>query len=213
MTVAVVSVSARGRDEVSVSLEIREGDAVQRESFLLSASAFADLHLAVGECGRETFDAVSSEAERYGAVKAGLSVLSYGAHSKRSLCRKLTQKGFSAAVASEAAGRLAELGYIDEDADALREAQRCVAKLWGRKRICAHLYEKGYSEESVRKALYSLEDDGVDFAEVCADRLRQSSRALPKDPKELQKLVASLMRYGFSGSEIKEAMREIQGDK
>ena len=89
MTVSVVSVSARGKDEVSVSFEIRQGEAVQRESFLIGAAALADMYIAVGECSRETFDAVSLAAEQYAALKAGLSMLSYGAYSRKALCRKL----------------------------------------------------------------------------------------------------------------------------
>ena len=209
MTVSVVSVSARGKDEVSVSFEIRQGEAVQRESFLIGAAALADMYIAVGECSRETFDAVSLAAEQYAALKAGLSMLSYGAYSKKALCRKLTQRGFSRQIAAETADTLSALGYIDETADAFREAQRAVAKLWGKRRIYAHLLEKGYSEEAIHSAICSLEDEGVDFSELCADRLRQMGRDISRDPKEKQRLIASLMRYGFSMSEIKTAVKSI----
>ena len=212
MTVSVVSVSARGKDEVSVAFEIRQGEAVQGESFLLSASELADLRISVGECDRETFDAVSAAAQRYAALRTGLSILSYGAYSKRALCRKLLQRGISRDRAAEAIAALTELGYVDESADAYREAQRAVAKLWGKKRIYAHLLEKGYTDEVVRGAMYALEDDGVDFFELCERRLRQKGGDMPQDPKERERLIASLMRYGFSTSEIKTAMRRISED-
>ena len=203
----MVSVSARGKDEVSVSFEIRQGEAVQKESFIIGVSELADLKISVGECSRETFDAVALAADRYTALKAGLSVLSYGAYSRKELCRKLIQRGIPRQIASDTADTLSELGYIDEDADAFREAQRSVSKLWGKKRIYAHLLQKGYSDEAARRAIYALEDEGVDFSELCADRLRQMGRDIPRDPREKQRLTASLMRYGFSMTEIKAAMK------
>lgn len=212
MTVSVLSISARGDSEIAVTFEIRNGELAQKECFLLSASVFADLRLAVGECDRDTFDAVSDAAELYRATKKGLSLLGYGASSQKALYRKLVLKGFSKDIAQRAALELSESGYINENSDAVREAERCVLKLWGKKRIIAHLRSKGYSEENVREAVYSLEDSGIDFAEVCSERLKKAVDSLPSDPKEMQKLIASLMRYGFSGSEIKEAIKAFSNE-
>ena len=212
MTVSVLSISARGDSEIAVTFEIRDGELVQRECFLLSACVFADLHLTVGECDREAFDAASDAAELYRATKKGLSLLGYGASSQKALCRKLVMKGFSKEIAQKAAKDISKNGFINESTDAAREAERCAAKLWGKKRIIAHLRSKGYSEENVREAVYSLEDSGIDFAEVCAERLKKAVDSLPSDPKEMQKLIASLMRYGFSGSEIKEAIKAFSNE-
>lgn len=213
MTVSVLSVSARGDSEIAVTIEIREGERTQRECFLLSTRMFADLRVTVGECDRETFEAVSDASELYRATKKGLSLLGYGACSEKMLRRKLVSKGISKDIAAAAVRELSAEGYIDERSDAEREAERCVDKLWGRKRISAHLYEKGYSAEAVRAAIYALEDRGTDFSQVCADRLRKSVDTLPDDPKSMQKLIASLMRYGFSGNEIKEAVTLFTEDE
>ena len=210
MTVSVLSISARGDSEIAVTFELRKGELRQKECFLLSASVFADLHLTVGECDRDTFDTVSEAAELYRATKKGLSLLGYGTASQKALYRKLVMKGFSKDIAQKAASELSENGFINENSDAVREAERCVVKLWGKKRIVAHLRSKGYSDESIREAIYSLEDNGIDFAELCAERLEKTTDSLPCDPKEMQKLVASLMRYGFSGGEIKEAIKSFQ---
>ncbi|MBQ8850145.1 MAG: regulatory protein RecX [Clostridia bacterium] len=207
MTVSVLSVSARGSDEIAVTFEISEGELRQRARFLLSSRAFADLRLTVGECDRSVFDAASEAAELYSAVKRGLFILGYGSCSKKDLCRRLVMKGIPREVANAAVNELAADGFINERADAEREAERCVSKLWGRKKITAHLYNKGYSEEAVKGALYALEDSGVDFSELCAERLRRAYDSLPDDPKDIQRVMAALARCGFSGSEIKTAMR------
>ena len=206
MTVSVLSVSARGDGEVAVTFEIKDGNNFQRECFVLSAELYADLRVKVGEATREIFDAVAEAAELYRAVKKGLSLLSYGSSSEKALVRKLVQKGFSQEISRLAVEELRQGGYVNELEDAFREAERSVAKLWGRKRIVAHLYEKGFSAEAVKSAIYAIEDSGVDFADVCADRLRQKYTDLPTDVSEKQKLIASLMRYGFSSSDIKQAL-------
>ena len=209
MTVSVLSISARGADEIAVTFGISQGEMSDRESFLLSAKAYADLGISLGECDTECYDRVAEAAEIYRAVKKGLSLLSFSRCSKKALVRKLVSKGFLKERATHAADELLQGGYIDEYADALREAELGVSKLWGENRIRASLYEKGYPEEAISAAMYSLEDNGVDFSEICAQRLERTTAAIPDDPKEKQKLVASLMRYGFSTSQIRDAFREI----
>ncbi len=210
MTVAILSVSARNEDEIAVTFEIKDGEHTQRESFIISATLFADMHLSVGECDRERFDAVCEAAELYRAKKRGLNILGYGASSEKGLAHKLMSKGFSKATAERAVAELSAEGYINADADACREAEKGLAKLWGKKRIAATLYQKGYSDSSVKRAIFALEDGGVDFSELCAERLRRTVDELPRDPKEKQKLIASLIRYGFSSDEIREAVRSFR---
>ena len=187
MTLFLVALSARGENEVTVVFELREGDHCQRESFSVSTALVADLHLKVGECSRECFDAVAEASERYRAVKKGLYLLGFGACSRRMLCRKLTDKGFSRTIAEAAVDELSEMGYLDDGAGAFREAEICVNKCWGRRRIAATLYQKGYSDASVREALFRLEDNGVDFVELCVRRIRQGSGVVPSAPDEKRK--------------------------
>ena len=209
MTVSVLSISARGENEIAVTFEISQGELSDRESFLLSAKAYADLGISLGECDTECYDRVAEAAELYRVVKKGLSLLSFSRCSKKALVRKLVLKGFSKESAARAADELLLEGYIDEYADALREAEIGVSKLWGENRIRASLYEKGYPDEAISAAMYSLEDNGVDFSEICAERLERTADSIPDAPKEKQKLVASLMRYGFSTSQIRDAFREF----
>lgn len=209
MTISVLSVSARGENEIAVTIEIKEGDHSQKECFLLSVKAFTDLGISVGECDRTEYDRISEAADIYRTVKKGLSLLSFSRCSKKALTRKLISKGFSRELAMGASDELAREGYIDECADSLREAEICVSKLWGESRIRQKLYEKGYSDNAISEALYFLEDSGVDFSEICAQRLQKTIDKIPSDPKDKQKLVASLVRYGFSISQIKDAIKRF----
>ena len=209
MTVKILSLSARDGDTVAVTFALCDGSHEQKETFLLSAACVADLRLARGETTRECYDAVAHASAVYQAVRRGMLLLGYGACSERALCRKLTEKGVDREIAREAVSELTEQGYLNASADALREAERCVAKGWGKRRIVATLFSKGYSDESVRDALNGLEDAGVDFVALCAKQLQKRVDVVPSDPGERRKLIAALERYGYSVSEIREAFHSL----
>ncbi len=206
MTVSIVSLSARGEGEVAVTFELREGEHAQKETFLISPVVMVDMSLKRGECSRECYDAVSHSAQVYRAVKRGLYLLGYGSCSKRALCQKLITKGVARDVAQEAVEHLCRDGYLNEFADAEREAERCVSKEWGKRRIADALRVKGFSQEAIRAALEHLEDMDVDYAALCAKQIRKRCHEIPTNPADRQKLIAAMMRYGFSASEIREAI-------
>ena len=209
MTVSIVSLAARGEDEIAVTFEIRSGEHLQRESFTVSASAVADLRLQKGECDRDRYDAVAREAEIFAAIKKGLYLLGFGRCSEKMLRRKLTAKGIESEIATEAVAELTRRGYLNDEGDAKREAERQAAKLWGRRRIAAALFEKGYGQSEISSALDALEDEGIDYVALCAERMRRTLKALPETPEQKRKLKASLERYGFSSSEIREAWQRF----
>ncbi len=208
MTVEIVALRGHGSDEVAVLFEIRSGETVQRESAILSAADFADLHLSKGAVSADCMDAVLSVSKRYAARKRALHMLTYGRCSERRLAQKLRAKGVDSSVARETAALLAEEGYLDGREDALREAERDVSKLWGERRIVADLRAKGYEAGAIREALVSLREN-TDFSEVCARRIYKQFGGLSEDLRERQKQIASLERAGFSFSEIRRAAEKL----
>lgn len=209
-TVELVSLAARGDEEIAVTFEIRSGEHTQKETFVAPVSLVADLRLKTGACDTDCYDAVSRGAEVGSAVKRGLYILGYGSCSERSLVRKLVSKGFSKEIAEAAVAELDRRGYLNEDADALREAEKCIAKLWGQRRIAATLMTKGFEQEAIQHALYTLEDQGIDYAELCAERIRRKDGEVPTEPDDRRRMMASLQRNGFSISEIREAFRMLE---
>ena len=207
MTISIVSLAARGADEICVSFAITNGTDTQTEQLLISAAAVADLRLSVGDCDEACFDAVLAASQMHEALKRGLSVLSFGRYSPRALARKMMQKGIARDVATEAVKALIRMGYLNPRADAYAEATACLTKGWGRTRISSALYEKGYSASVVHEALERLEDDGVDYAENCAALIRRRFVERTDDPRERAKMYASLSRYGYTSSDIREALR------
>lgn len=212
MDVTIQGMSAREGGKVAVTFAFRGGEQ-QSKTLLLSASSVADLSLCLGDCSEELYEAAEREEALEQAVERGLRILGCGGISQRALENRLTQKGVKRQLAKEAAEQLAQRGYLNENAQALREAERCVGKLWGPRRIEASLRSKGYSSEVVQRAMYALEDEGTDFVHLCAERIRGQKQEPPREPRERQKWMAALSRYGFSGSEIREALRLLKQEQ
>jgi SOS response regulatory protein OraA/RecX len=215
MQIFITSIAASGNDDIAVSLEIREGEQIQRERFVVSAEVYASLGISKGECDRELYDLLEGEARICAAYKRALYILGYGSCSMRAMVSKLVAKGFDKTDASVAVERLESRGLLVEESNARREAERCAAKLWGETRIASHLRSKGYSGESVKDALFALEDNGVDFEANCLKLVESKCHggALPSERSELQKLIASVMRYGYSSGEVKHALSQIANRK
>ena len=145
------------------------------------------------------------------AYKKGLNLLGYSSSSKKNLYYKLRSRGFEDDITEEAIEMLVRDRYVDENDACTREAERCIQKLWGRKRIVSHLYSKGFSEHTVREALEELSE--VDYTENCKKLLLRNHKkqlaSIGEDRVQMTKLVASLERMGYSFSEIKSAISDI----
>lgn len=202
---SICSIGAASGEDVSVCFEWEQEGVRQRERFVISAAQFASLRLSCGECEQETYDAVVYAAQVHAALRKGLLSLGYGACSSGRLRRKLIAKGIRPEIAAEAVDLLLADGYLCDGDNAEREAEKGVAKGWGRKRILSSLYDKGYSDEAVRSAMLFLEDAEIDFVSMCAEQMARRLSALPKTPTERQKLFAAMARLGYSTSEIREA--------
>lgn len=207
MTVRLLSLAERGAEEISVTFALQQGEHIQKESFLLSTAQVADLGLRVGESDRACYENVEYAAQLHHAQKCALRILGYGDCSEKMLCRKLVQKGISREVAEDAVAELCLIGFLNPTESARREVERCVAKCWGRRRIAATLYEKGYSDCTAKEALRLLSE--IDEVELCVRRIEKQGGEIPSDPTERKKLIASLERYGFLSSQIREAFARI----
>jgi SOS response regulatory protein OraA/RecX len=213
MQIEICSLCAAGEDEIAVSIEMRAADRSERRRFVIPSAAYIELGLAKGECTRELYDTLEREAEIYVAYRRGVSILGYGACSKKMLTSKLISKGIDRSIATIAVDRIEARGYIAEDASARREAERCAIKLWGESRIRAHLCSRGYSSDAVNDALFSLEDAGVDFEANCVKLVESKCKCIPTDRLAMQKLIASVTRYGYSLGEVKNAINTIANKK
>ena len=166
MTITLIDLKAiNGGDEVCVTIEIKQSENKEIKKLFLLAGQYTSLRIRKGEISAERFDEIERAADIASAYKKGLFLLGYGACSEKKLKFKLRTKGFSEDISSEAVELLVDAGYINEKNDAEREIEKCLSKLWGRKRIIAHLYTKGFASGVINEALRAL--DAVDFVENC----------------------------------------------
>ena len=209
MTVSISSVRARsGGDEFEIVFEIVSDDGQNRnkQSFIISARQYLTLCPQKGVSSEEEYQTLECEADVWSAVQRGMSCLSYGACSARALQRKLVLKGAEPTVARLAVEQLISLGALDASDDAYRIAQKLVAKLWGERRIVSELYKKGYERDAVLSAVERLRDDGVDYSKMCRELVRRRYCDKVSDPDERKKVYAACVRYGYTPSEIRDAM-------
>jgi regulatory protein len=123
-------------------------------------------------------------------------------------CTATPTKGIDRESAASAAEHLETLGLINEEADVERLVSSCLAKLWGKKRIYRELCAKGYDKSIVSEELSKIEQDTL--VENCVALFRKKHKVFPNDPETQKKIIASLVRYGYSFDEIKRAIQMIE---
>ena len=214
INVTVTSICARSAgEEMDVTFAVSDGAGNREQSrFTLSARQLISLGVTKGEADTELYDRVSYASEVWSATKKGMAFLGYGAKSEKAMRIKLVSKGFDRQVAKEAVAELVAMGLIRAENDAAQMAKSLVSRGWGKKRIVASLYEKGYSAEAVSFAVNALEDMDVDFSEKCRELIEKRYGRIPTDPAEQRKMYGALVRYGYSSSEIRQAIEKIKNE-
>ena len=198
--------AVEGGARLLVKLEASDGECCERETLSLLCARLSRLPR-IGAVNRETVQELRREAQICAAIEAGLRALGAAGASRRRLTEKLRVRGYDREIAATAVELLAEKGYLKEEEGAIREAEKGLAKLWGDRRILADLHAKGYGEEAlcaVRELLAGK--DG-------AARLVRLLEKRHFDTENTDKLIAALMRYGYTRTEIRAALREVMEDE
>ena len=84
-------------------------------------------------------------------------------------------------------------------------------KKYGANRIRQEMFAKGFSSDVIRETMDILD---VDFAQICALRMRSmGGLALFDTSENKKKYTASLLRYGFSYADIREAQTILREEE
>lgn len=206
-------------ETVSAAAETAVGPAAGsrlRREVLVAVEQYATLGLHPGGIDSATTEALLRAGNLCAAIRKGIDLLSYGDTSARTLAGKLTRRGIDREIAAEAVAYLADKGLLREEPAALGRATEGARKGWGLRRIRQDLLAHGYTDEAVSAALAALCDPDdpafVDFYEACAEQVRRRighDVASLTDRAAREKLVAALLRQGYSGDEIREAVRAV----
>lgn len=137
------------------------------------------------------FDASEEEAETRAYARA-VKILAAGDNTRRTLVRKLCERGFPRASAEAAVERLVAEGYIREEELLLRQLSIYAKRLWGPKKFIPNLLEKGFAREDITAALVRAKAEGVYDAEEIKEKLLAE---LPMTNAAAQR--AWLYKHGF----------------
>jgi regulatory protein len=146
------------------------------------------------------------------ARQSALRLLERTRRTRSELERRLRDKGHTPALIEEVLARLGAVGLIDD----VEYARAFLNERWGRRsagwrRLQAELRKRGISPEDIETARARFEEERGAADEVTAARraIAQAARRYASlDPRvRRQRLYAMLMRRGFDGDVIEQALR------
>lgn len=192
-----------------ISVSVSDGDGrTEKREFLIFTEQYLELGIRKGQIiDEEIFDKLEEFSKKCRAIRKGSDLLSYSASSKVRLAHRLRSKGIDKESAENAAEHLEKMGLIDEEADVERQVTSCLKKLWGKKRIYRELCAKGYGSDIVGENISLIDEETL--VQNCATLIKKKYRVIPDESNEVKKIIASLVRYGYTFSEIKEAFRMV----
>ena len=136
-----------------------------------------------------------------------LAIVSQRQMSRRELGGKLRDKGVDEETAAWCVDWITEHGFIDEEAYAAAIARHYAAKGYGEGRVRQELMRRGIPREFFDDAFAAMPEGDEKLDRFIAARLRD-----PDDRDEVRKLSAALYRRGYSGEEIREALRRHKAE-
>lgn len=153
------------------------------------------------------YDELRHLSERTEAVLTAARMLSGGDYSERELCTRL-KRSYSAETSVAAVALLRRRGYLNEEEQCRRYAERAVrTKRHGALRIRAELLARGYVATAVTVGVDSVSAEEYECA--LAYWVERKLRAAGElDAPTLRKVIAALMRLGFSRSMILRAISQ-----
>lgn len=173
----------------------------------LDAQVFLQSGLKPGDqvSDQELFELIQvSDARR--AQEKALYLLEYRNYSKRELTEKIARTAASREAAQAAAGRMEELGLIDDRRFGEDYAKELFSrKGYGARRAAQELRRKGLDQELVQELVEkygSPEQSGENIRRV----LEKKYPGWREDEKVRRRAFAALQRLGYSYQEVREAM-------
>lgn len=172
----------------------------------LDAVTAQEERLRVGmELDDEQLHALLQKSAAARAKEKALYLLEHRPHAKRELERKLSRT-VSEDAARAAAGRMEELGLVDDEDYARRLAQELARKGYAAPRAAQELARRGVDRDLARSAAQeAVSDPGEALRALIA---RKYARRLG-DEKGRRQTVAALQRLGYRWDEIRSALREF----
>jgi SOS response regulatory protein OraA/RecX len=208
--IEIKSKSLRDDGRVCLDIEVSNGRQSERVRLCIIYELLEDVELSLGEISGEQMSCLELLSEVSAAYGSACASFAYTPSSLRALWLKLVQKkGFAREVADRAIELVRKRGFVDEVQIALRRAELCVGKKWGRTRIMMQLRRDGFEDEAL-DAVREYLDCEVDFVENCAALIVKKYGEVPTDRREREKIFASMSAMGYTGGQIKQALEYVE---
>ena len=194
-----VQLSFDGAPDVQIDLRVWE------ESSLKAGSSLSE----------EELEALLELSRQTRAREKALYLLSKRDYSKKELTDRLCrEKGRFQSDRTEAAaavaGRMADLGRVNDEAYAARLARDYqLHRLYPRRRAIKELCGKGIGRELAEEA---VEGTGIADADLALAMLRKKYYNRLQDADDRRRTAAALARQGFSYDDIRRAFRQAEAD-
>lgn len=135
-------------------------------------------------------------------------------HSEREIRQKLSRKYDEKSV-DTAVEKLLDLGLVNDRRYAeLLTRELFERKKYGKNRVRSELFRKGIASDIINEVLEEYENENEpDNVQTIVDIIRKKYYNKLIDEKSRQKVVAALVRLGYSFSDIRQAMREFSSDE
>lgn len=144
------------------------------------------------------------------AYNKALDYLSRRPYSEKELAKKLREKDFPDEAIEGVIARLRELSLLNDEhyAEILAE-QLYNNKHYGTRRILQELALRGVSREIAQNAVEALDKDDVNSIILLLERKFHDKI---KDEKGKQRTINTLLRYGYSFSDVKQALNSVENN-
>ena len=139
------------------------------------------------------------------AKARALKLLERRDYGEAELAAKLVEKGEEPEAAEQAAQRMVELGFVNDENYAGMVVRHYAAKGCGRQRIREELRRRRVPRELWDAALEELPDQTETLYRLLETRLRGKA----PEGDELRRACAYLVRRGFSWEEVREAAARL----
>lgn len=156
------------------------------------------------EIDDEEFEKLKFLIDSRKAYAQALRFLTLRAHSAKELHTKLVKK-HSSECADFAIEKCRELGFIDDEDFAVRyAAELSERKHYGPSRIKNELFAKGINRDIVEKVISQID---FDFSDTIIGIIQNKYSSCLEDEKGKRRMIAGLIRLGYSYSDIKSALK------
>ena len=136
------------------------------------------------------------------AQKAAYNILNFSDNTVNQLREKLLAKGYSESSCEGAIKHCVEHGHIKEADHLARFIEICAGKFYGRRRIYMEAKARGFDSDLIKERFDKCIEN-IDFDMNCAKLISRLIAATPSLATDMNKLIATVMRYGYSIEEIR----------